>query len=361
MPERDRPHLQWITTDDPRAGRHGFLGERVIYRNLMTGYECVMRLEGPDSTDWLEEVPGVGPAGETGPQGSPGSQGPKGDKGDPGNPGATGSQGPAGPTGPKGDTGDTGPQGLTGSQGPTGTPGAAGATGPAGPQGSAGQTGQTGAQGPKGDTGNTGPQGTAGAAGATGPQGLQGQTGATGSQGPQGIQGIQGVQGNTGPAGSGLPVGTSMLVVRKTADTTFASATPADVPTGATGAPFMAFAVTAGRYYHFRFVLLVQSNTLTVGVAASVTVPAITRFGATMQTVFAADGASASWSGAISSSDDAVVPTAIPAINTDYIMTIEGLLVPSANGSITLRARTETGTTNVIVRQGSIGSLWDIG
>lgn len=87
----------------------------------------------------------------------------------------------------------------------------------------------------------------------------------------------------------------------------------------------------------------------------------MTRFGGTMSTIFAADGSAALWVGAISSSGDAVIPTAVPAINTDYLMVVEGLLLPSASGALQLQARTETGTTNVIVRQGSIGWLWDHG
>jgi hypothetical protein len=175
---------------------------------------------------------------------------------------------------------------------------------------------------------------------------------AGGAVGAQGIQGIQGIQGAAGTNGTNGFAGGS--ISKKTSDQTFASASPADVSS-------LSFPVTVGRYYHFKFVLLVQSNTLTVGVAASVTIPAATRFGAVAKTIFAADGAAALFAGAISASDDAVIPTAVPAINTDYVLVLEGILVPSASGTLQLRARTETGTTNVIVRQGSCGMLWDLG
>ena len=79
-----------------------------------------------------------------------------------------------------------------------------------------------------------------------------------------------------------------------------------------------------------------------------------------MRTMIAADGAGGEFQGAISSSGDAVVPTAVPAINTDYLAIVEGLLLPSADGTLQLRARTETGTTIVTVRQGSIGMLYTL-
>lgn len=193
-----------------------------------------------------------------------------------------------------------------------------------------------------------------GVGGPRGPQGYPGPAGPTGAQGIQGIQGPQGNTGSQGPQGiqgSAGPGGTS---VKKTSDQTFNSATPANVTN-------LVFALTAGRYYKFEFTLAVRSDTATVGVATSLTFPAMTRFAARVSAPFAADGAGAEWQGEITSSDDPVVPTAIASINTDYIVKIEGVAVPSANGNLQVRARTETGTTNVVVRQGSCGMLYDLG
>ena len=67
------------------------------------------------------------------------------------------------------------------------------------------------------------------------------------------------------------------------------------------------------------------------------------------------------YDGAVTASADVVIPTAVPAINTDYVLIVEGNILPSADGTVQLQARTETGTTNVIVRQGSYGFLWDLG
>jgi hypothetical protein len=143
-------------------------------------------------------------------------------------------------------------------------------------------------------------------------------------------------------------------IVKKTADQTFNATGPANVTS-------LVFSVTSGRYYYFRWVMLVRSDTSTIGVRADMTVPAFTRFGATGRTIFAGDGAGAEFQGAMTASADAVVPTAVPAINTDYVWQIDGLILPSAGGSIQVRAGTETGVTTVTVRQGSMGLLWDLG
>lgn len=151
------------------------------------------------------------------------------------------------------------------------------------------------------------------------------------------------------PAGGGGP-----NTVKKTSDQTFNSTTPANVTS-------LSFPITSGRYYEFRFLLLVRSATATVGVGVDVTVPGVTRFGYTMRTIIAADGAGGEFQGAGTASADAILGTAVPVINTDYIMEVAGLVLPSASGTLQLRGRTETGTTVVTIRQGSVGYLWDHG
>lgn len=197
-------------------------------------------------------------------------------------------------------------------------------------------------RGAAGVAGAVGAPGAPGATGPAGPQGPAGADGAPGSQGPPGIQGIQGIQ---GPTGAGFSA-----TCRKTSDQTFNSATAANVTD-------LSFAVVSGTTYFFKFVCLVRSDTATVGVRLTVTTPAVTRLGATVRTIIAADGAGAEFQGAITASGDAVVPTAVPAINTDYLAIVEGIIVPSANGTLQLQAGTETGTTVVTVRSGSSGFL----
>jgi hypothetical protein len=231
-------------------------------------------------------------------------------------------------------------------------PGPAGPTGPQGLQGTQGTQGNQGIQGPTGPQGLQGLQGDQGIQGIQGPTGPAGATGATGTAGSNGADGSAGPTGPTGPAGANGSGGPA--TVKKAADQTIATATPTNVTD-------LVFALTSGRTYAYKFLLIVQSNTATVGVAASVTYPAVTRAAGRVGAPLAVDGAGAEWQGYITASDDAVVPTAIPAINTDYLLTIEGVIVPSANGNLQARARTETGSTNIIVRQGSCGMLFDLG
>lgn len=161
----------------------------------------------------------------------------------------------------------------------------------------------------------------------------------------------------------GFPVGATLGLLKKTADTVFASATPANVPVGASGAPAFAFSLASGHTYYFRFIALVRSDTLTVGPGLSVTIGGTpTAFATAGQFVGrAADAAGSAWQGAITASDDAVLPDAVAATGTDYVFTLEGIAIPDTSTTLTLRARTETGTTNVTVRRGTVGMLWDLG
>ena len=87
------------------------------------------------------------------------------------------------------------------------------------------------------------------------------------------------------------------------------------------------------------------------------TTPTFTRFAATARAIIAADGAAAEMQGVINASGDVVIFTAVPTINVDSFAKIEGAFLASADGTIQLRAGTDTGTTPVIVRQGSYGIL----
>jgi hypothetical protein len=141
----------------------------------------------------------------------------------------------------------------------------------------------------------------------------------------------------------------------KTSDQNFSSSTLADV----TG---LSFSVTANHYYEFRFLVLFRSPTSTVGISLGVTCPASpTRFGYTARILLAGDGAGGELQGPGISSGDAVISTAVAATNTDYIAEVVGILIPSTNGTVQLQAGNETGATTIVIRQGSLGYLWDHG
>jgi len=147
------------------------------------------------------------------------------------------------------------------------------------------------------------------------------------------------------PTASGVPSG-----VKKSADQTTTSSTLADVTS-------LTFSVTSGSYYHFRFIVLVTSSSATGGPIFSVSTPTTTTFGASVSIQFAADGASAMWTGAVTSSNDPVTATDLPAASTSYLATVEGTILPSANGSLSLRFGSEDNSSTITVKQGSLGFL----
>lgn len=158
----------------------------------------------------------------------------------------------------------------------------------------------------------------------------------------------------------GLPQVTTKMAL-KTADTQFASSTLADVPVGASGTPTLGWSVTATHSYHFRYVIVVRSASQTVGAGLAVSIPAASAFGAYGLMVGAAPaGPTALQADAMTVTDDAVVFSGVETANTDYTVIVEGMLIPSANGTLTLRARNETGATAITVRVGSFGFLTDL-
>lgn len=140
----------------------------------------------------------------------------------------------------------------------------------------------------------------------------------------------------------------------KSSDQSFSVATLANV----TG---LAFAVKSGRYYKFKFDLIFQSDTATVGLGLGLTFPAVTRFAATQRSIAAAVASNAEVQGGLSqTSGTKSSGTAVEAINTDYMAHVEGIIIPSADGTLQLQAATEVGTTTVIVRQGSMGEIEEV-
>jgi hypothetical protein len=120
----------------------------------------------------------------------------------------------------------------------------------------------------------------------------------------------------------------------------------------------LTFSVVSGNYYYFTFNVIFQSNGTTNGLRLSVNVPAFTRFSAKAYIPNAADGTGGEFQGWITASDDTVVGTAVQAANTDYYATLEGIILPSANGNVQLRYGSELGPTSaIIIRQASFGKL----
>lgn len=144
---------------------------------------------------------------------------------------------------------------------------------------------------------------------------------------------------------TGLPGGDT--VVKLTAD----QASTATALANTTG---LSFAVTAGQTYRFAAVIVYRTAVLTTGIRLGATAPAFTVYSANVTIGgIAVDGTGAAFHGALTTSGDSVVSPTVAAINTDYVASITGVLVPSANGTFQLQHATEVAATAATVRAGS--------
>lgn len=260
-----------------------------------------------------------------------------GPKGDPGEQGPMGPEGPMGPMGPRGLTGATGEQGPEGPAGPRGLAGATGEAGPVGPDGPQGEQGPQGPQGPKGDTGNAGVEGAQGIAGPAGQNGSQGLQGPKGDKGDQGIQGIQGIQGLQGPTGSGQEaLGISGDVANST--TSFADVTGLQFP------------VVSGTRYWFRFVIPYSAAATTTGSRFSLNGPAVTVLRYRSEYTLTATARTI---------NDGLTGYNLPAaanatsLAEGNLAIIEGVIAPSASGSVIARFASEVSASAITVRAGA--------
>jgi len=261
--------------------------------------------------------------------------------------------------------------GTQGPQGPQGPAGADGATGPQGPQGTQGIQGDAGATGPQGPQGTQGIQGIQGVPGNTGPQGDPGADGATGPAGPAPSgNGIVTVTNGVLDTPLAFPGGTTNFL---RADRSFAA------PSGGGGGPTscrktgaaqtattatladitgLSFAVTSGVYYHFKFLVTFRSTVATVGLKLGLTFPNVTRFSGSCRIPIAAAGAGGELQGPISASGGSVSGSAVAAINVDYCAICEGVILPSANGTLQLQFAAETTGATVTLQPESVGFLY---
>lgn len=121
----------------------------------------------------------------------------------------------------------------------------------------------------------------------------------------------------------------------------------------------LSFAVVSGAYYRFRFNILYRAAATTTGIRLSVTIPAATVFAAAAQceTSTVGDGTGSEHQGRITTSGDQVVGTGTPATGADFMVGIEGIIVPSANGTLQAVYASEVSGSGVTVAQGSMGIM----
>lgn len=139
--------------------------------------------------------------------------------------------------------------------------------------------------------------------------------------------------------------------VKLTSDAgTFTSTTPANV----TG---LAFTVTSGTYYYFRFVVLYQSAATTTGISVTLSHPGATIFSAAANLPNAGDGNTAMFHGWITASTDKVTAAGVQALTTTYAAVVEGVILPSSTGSLQLQVGTSVNLSAITVKQASCGML----
>jgi hypothetical protein len=121
----------------------------------------------------------------------------------------------------------------------------------------------------------------------------------------------------------------------------------------------LSFSVKNGVTYHFKFVCIYRSSVATVGVKLAVTHGGASMFSArTFISGNVADGATTEpWAGNNTTSGDAVTsPTTIATV-TDYIATVEGVIVPNTDGTLMLQYAAETTGATVTMKAGSCAYL----
>lgn len=156
-------------------------------------------------------------------------------------------------------------------------------------------------------------------------------------------------------AGNITSVGAAGLVPiaiqKRTADTTYATTTDVDLGD-------MGFNVTSGQYYKFEYTIIYQTAATTTGLSLGLTFPAVTvQASHVSMGGFAGNGTDAAFEGDISTSGTRVLSTDVSAANTNFIATVTGVIVPSANGQVKLQWSPEA-AANATIKQGSTLTVW---
>lgn len=135
-----------------------------------------------------------------------------------------------------------------------------------------------------------------------------------------------------------------ILTLAQTSNVTNSSnTTPSDV----TG---MSFTVYNGRTYYFKIMLVFQTVATTTGVGFTFTSPAVSLANWGVLIRQAAVGASMYYENSAVAMTTVLVNASVVAANTDYDAVIEGVFVPSADGTVQLRCRSEVNASQVTVK-----------
>jgi hypothetical protein len=157
---------------------------------------------------------------------------------------------------------------------------------------------------------------------------------------------IKVIPNQSGPSSS-LVLNSTMIAV----DSANSAITYADI----TG---LSFSVTAGRQYYFKFVIPYTTTTVATGAAFSINGPATSNLA--YYSYYPVNANSAAYNNGISTYDT----PAAAAGNTgtlNALAFIEGIITPSANGTVIGRSRTETAGQAITSKAGSVVFYQEIG
>lgn len=147
-------------------------------------------------------------------------------------------------------------------------------------------------------------------------------------------------------------------VVARVKSTSAATTTSSTTPVDITG---LAFSLTSGTMYHFRFQGNYQTAATTTGIAFTFTGPATTYCSWFVSIQQAAAGTAQYYNNSATALTTTLVSASVVNANTNYVWRVEGLVQPSANGTLQLRTRSEVGGSSITVQAGSLGILTVIG
>jgi len=204
------------------------------------------------------------------------------------------------------------------------------------------------------------PAGATGATGATGAAGATGATGATGTTGAAatiavgstttGAQGTSATVTNSGTSSAAVfnftvPRGAGGTVTKITADVTNSNAT-ANTIADVTG---LSFAVVSGSTYRFRFVIPYTAAFVTTGARWSINGPTTTLLSYTSTYPLTATTSTLNYASAYD------IPSASNATSllSGNLAVIEGIIVPSATGTVIARFASEIASSAIVAKAGA--------
>jgi len=123
----------------------------------------------------------------------------------------------------------------------------------------------------------------------------------------------------------------------------------------------LSFPVTSGINYRYYALLLYTTSAATIGVRVSMTTPAFTHNAYMTRSPIIVGGSltTVEWVNGASAADTGTVSTASMNTTGGNIITLEGIIRPSANGTFQLRFAPGTATANgVIIEAGSTLEWW---